>query len=159
MEDGRWKIRIRNTGVPSWRLRTGTVRAPIPSDREPSRFAALRSTRHPGLFRTTSAHPRAADGDRPRFASANIQRSLEKRHGCAPETGRAGASNRRGTYAVAGAAAPSPGSSFGPIGLGISGRGVAACAPEGGSTCGVGGGGVNFPVRTISATWVPSSVS
>src|SRR5205823_4885237 len=54
--------------------------------------------------------------------------------------------------AVAGAAAPSPGSSLGGAGLGISGKGVAACAPEGGSTSGVGGGGVNLPVRTISST-------
>src|SRR5438477_10237791 len=62
-------------------------------------------------------------------------------------------------YAAAGAAAPSAGSSFGGAGLGISGKGVAACAPDGGSTWGVGGGGVNLPVRTISRTWPPSSVS
>src|SRR5205823_14018696 len=61
--------------------------------------------------------------------------------------------------AVAGAAAPSPGSSFGGAGLGTSGNGVAACAPDGGATCGVGAGGVNLPVRTISATWAPSRVS
>src|SRR5216117_1170592 len=45
-------------------LRTGTVRAP--TDREPSRFAAGRRGEYAGMFRTTSAWPRAADGDRPR---------------------------------------------------------------------------------------------
>src|SRR5205085_2583679 len=67
--------------------------------------------------------------------------------------------DRKPSQAVTGAAAPSPGSSLGGSGFGISGSGVAACAPDGGSTCGVGGGGVNLPVRTISATWAPSRVS
>ncbi len=41
-------------------------------------------------------------------------------------------------------------------GLGTSGKGVAATAPEGGSTLGAGGGGVKVPVRTISPTCSPS---
>ena len=38
------------------------------------------------------------------------------------------------------------------VGFITSGSGVAASAPEGGSTCGMGGGGLNLPVRTISST-------
>lgn len=57
-----------------------------------------------------------------------------------------------GSQAVAGAGVPSPGWSLGGAGLGTSGNGVAAMAPVGGSVFGIGGGGVNFPVRTISST-------
>src|SRR5256885_934861 len=65
----------------------------------------------------------------------------------------------RQIYAVAGAGVPRPGLIFGGSGLITSGSGVAACAPVGGVTSGVGGGGVNLPVRMISSTWTPSSVS
>src|SRR5437667_12011589 len=61
--------------------------------------------------------------------------------------------------AVAGAGVPKPGSLGGDGLVGTSGNGVPAGAPVGASTCGVGAGGVNFPVRTISSTCVPSSVS
>src|SRR3954470_6830116 len=63
------------------------------------------------------------------------------------------------SQAGAGAASPRPGS-FGGEGFITSGNGVAACAPIGVSTLGGGGGGgVNFPVRMISSTCTPSSVS
>src|SRR6266704_448943 len=62
-------------------------------------------------------------------------------------------------YAVAGAGEPKPGLIFGGDGLITSGNGVAAWAPVGGPTLGVGSGGVNFPVRTISSTCAPSKVS
>src|SRR5712691_7457566 len=62
-------------------------------------------------------------------------------------------------YAVAGAGEPKPGLIFGGEGFITSGSGVAACAPVGGPTLGKGSGGVNLPVRTISSTCAPSSVS
>lgn len=51
-----------------------------------------------------------------------------------------------GFYTGAGAGFPSPGGSFGEDGLGVSGSGVPAGAPCGGSTFGGGGGAVNLPV-------------
>ena len=44
-------------------------------------------------------------------------------------------------------------------GSGTSGNGVAACAPDGGSTLGGGNGGLKVPVRTMSSTCPPSRVS
>ena len=45
---------------------SGRILALPPADREPSRFAAARRGEYAGMFRTTLAGPRAADGDRPR---------------------------------------------------------------------------------------------
>src|SRR5512135_1974741 len=77
----------------------------------------------------------------------------------APDSPRRDAAEIRGGYAVAGAGVPRPGN-WGGTGLGgTSGSGVPAGAPIGGDTGGSGGGAVSFPVRTISSTCAPSSVS
>src|SRR5439155_18280222 len=108
----------------------------------------------------------AADNGHDRVA---IEKNREPHFsGPQPSVGMTGWDHRRGRlgpelgrepHTVAGAGVPRPGS-FGGAGLaGTSGRGVPAGAPCGAVTSGVGGGGVNLPVRTISATCWPSSVS